>query len=167
MSRKLKISGFAWGMGAALAIAAAAAPGAFAQSDAPSNDSAMEASPAKSGTRAHRTPDENVEAHITELHAKLKITSDQESKWKPVADDMRSDAQKVSDLIRDRRAHMDTMNAVDDLKSYQKIADAHADGLKKLISDFSDLYDSFSPEQKKTADEIFSKGPGAMHGHKK
>jgi hypothetical protein len=47
------------------------------------------------------------------------------------------------------------MTAVDDLKSYGEIADAHADGIKKLTPVFAALYASMSDAQKKEADAIF------------
>jgi len=48
------------------------------------------------------------------------------------------------------------MSAVDDLRSYQKLADAHADGLKKLVPAFEALYNTMSQDQKKTADAVFA-----------
>ena len=58
-------------------------------------------------------------------------------------------------LIKARSAHMTAMNAVDDLKSYSEIAEAHADGLKKFIPAFEPLYVSMSDTQKKNADALF------------
>jgi hypothetical protein len=48
------------------------------------------------------------------------------------------------------------MNAVDNLKSYDQITDAHAEGLKKITPDFEKLYNQMSPAQKKTADSVFN-----------
>ena len=48
------------------------------------------------------------------------------------------------------------MNAVDNLKSYEQITDAHAEGLKKIMPDFEKLYNQMSPAQKKTADSVFN-----------
>ena len=50
------------------------------------------------------------------------------------------------------------MTAVDDLKSYGEIADAHANGIKKLTPVFADLYASMSDAQKKEADTLFRHG---------
>ena len=47
------------------------------------------------------------------------------------------------------------MTAVDDLKSYSEIADAHADGLKKFTPAFEPLYAGMSDAQKKSADTLF------------
>jgi hypothetical protein len=61
-----------------------------------------------------------------------------------------------------------SMTAVEDLKTYQKFAQAHVDGLKNLISSFEDLYAAMPDAQKKIADEVFgaSRRQGALsHGH--
>ena len=55
-----------------------------------------------------------------------------------------------------------TMSAVDDLETYQKIAQAHADGLQKLVTAFQPVYDSMSDDQKKNADQVF----GQFEGHR-
>jgi periplasmic protein CpxP/Spy len=98
--------------------------------------------------------DMQVEAHIKQLHGQLKITSAQEDDWKTLASDMRDNAKDMSGLIRERN-QTKPMTAVDNLKNYEKIADAHADGLKKIVPDFQKLYDEMSPAQKKTADTVF------------
>jgi glycerophosphoryl diester phosphodiesterase len=100
-----------------------------------------------------------VEARITALHSQLKITPDQESKWSTVADAMRDNASSLDELAQQRASMRTKMNAVDDLKSYEAIADAHADGLKKLVPAFSSLYGSMSDAQKKNADQVFAHRP--------
>jgi hypothetical protein len=60
-----------------------------------------------------------------------------------------------------------SMTAVDDLKTYQKFAQAHVDGLKNLTSSFETLYNSMPDPQKKVADQVFqsSRHQGASsHG---
>lgn len=105
---------------------------------------------------AHAPRSARVEARIKSLHTQLKITSEQEDKWNAVADAMRDNAATLDQLAQQRAAERTKMSAVDDLQSYEKIADAHADGLKKLVPAFSTLYDSMSDAQKKNADNIFS-----------
>ncbi len=96
-----------------------------------------------------------IEARIKELHAKLKITKDQEEQWKAVTDVMRENAARMEQLVKARAEGAKTMTAVDDLKSYAEIADAHAEGLKKFISAFEALYNGMSDDQKKHADALF------------
>lgn len=103
-----------------------------------------------------------VETRIQTLHDKLKITPDQESEWNDVAQAMRDNEAGISQEIQARHANASSMSAVDDLQSYQKIAQAHADGMNKVISAFSSLYDDMSDSQKKNADEVF----GRFEGHR-
>jgi hypothetical protein len=98
---------------------------------------------------------EQIEARIKHLHAKLTITPEQEELWNNVAQEMRDNAKTMDDLIKARAANGATANAVDDLKSYSEIAEAHADGLKKFIPLFEPLYASMSDDQKKNADRLF------------
>ncbi len=100
-----------------------------------------------------------VEARIKDLHAKLKITTAEEDQWTRVTDVMRDNAKKMDQLTETRMAHLKSMNAVEDLKSYGEIAEAHADAIKKFTPVFTTLYDSMSSEQKTSADELFRQGP--------
>ena len=98
---------------------------------------------------------ERVEARIKELHTKLNITPAQEELWNKVAQAMRDNAKTMEALIKARSEKAGTMTAIDDLKSYGEIADAHADGLKKFIPAFEPLYAGMSDAQKKSADTLF------------
>jgi len=98
---------------------------------------------------------DRVEARIKELHTKLKITPAQEELWNNVAQVMRDNAKTMEALIRTRSEKAGTMTAIDDLKSYSEIAEAHADGLKKFIPAFEPLYAGMSDAQKKSADTLF------------
>jgi protein CpxP len=103
------------------------------------------------------TKGESVEQRITQLHAELKITPDEESKWNPVAQAMRDNAANMEKLVAEKHQQApQNMTAVDDLKTYQEFAQAHVDGLKNLTSAFSSLYDSMSDQQKKNADQVFA-----------
>jgi glutamine synthetase adenylyltransferase len=99
---------------------------------------------------------ETVEQRITNLHSALKITSDQQPKWNAVAQAMRENATNMDTLIAEgRKTPPQNMTAVDALKSYQKHAQAHVDGLKNLIASFSTLYNAMPDTQKRTADNVF------------
>jgi protein CpxP len=98
---------------------------------------------------------DNVEARIKELHTKLAITPAQEAMWTNVAQTMRDNAKTMETLIKARSEKTGALTAVDDLKSYGEIADAHADGIKKFIPVFEPLYASMSDAQKKDADMLF------------
>ncbi|MGD0489397.1 MAG: Spy/CpxP family protein refolding chaperone [Syntrophorhabdales bacterium] len=112
------------------------------------------ASPEPGVATAGTAPD-RVEARIKVLHTKLNITPAQEELWNKVAQAMRDNAKTMEALIKARSEKAGTMTAIDDLKSYGEIADAHADGLKKFIPAFEPLYAGMSDAQKKSADTLF------------
>ena len=100
---------------------------------------------------------ETVEQRIATLHGALKITPEQDAKWKAVAQAMRENAAAMDKLLAESRTTpAKSMTAVDDLNLYRKFAQAHVDGLKNLIDDFKTLYAAMSDSQKKAADEVFN-----------
>jgi protein CpxP len=103
--------------------------------------------------------EDRAEARIKDMHAKLKITPAQEDQWAKIAQQMREDAKAMDALTEKRSANTKTMTAVDDLKSYGEIADAHANGIKKFTPLFETLYASMADAQKKDADSLFRRGP--------
>jgi hypothetical protein len=110
---------------------------------------------AKAADRADRHA-ETVEQRITTLHAELKITPDEDAKWNSVAQAMRDNAAAMQKLVADNTSQgQENMTAVDDMKTYEKFAQAHVDGLKNLSSSFETLYDSMPDSQKKVADAVF------------
>ena len=111
---------------------------------------------------AKASGEERVEERIKEMHAKLKITQTQEDQWAKVAQVMRDNAKSMDALTQARFEHAKTMTAVDDLKSYGEITDAHADGIKKFTPVFATLYASMSDAQKKEADALFRHGGRKM-----
>ena len=108
---------------------------------------------------------QRVEARITQMHAKLKITQAQEDQWAKVAQMMRDNEKAIEPLINARIDNAKTMTAVDDLKSWGEITDAHADGIKKFTPVFATLYDSMSDAQKKEADTLFRHGDKRAKKH--
>jgi len=129
--------------------------GAYAQSLALSNS----ASPTSS-SHALTKPDANysveVEKHIKDLHAKLKITPAEESQWATVAQTMRDNAAELDSAISKRDTLANHGTAIEDLNAYGDIVQVHANSIKKLSTAFSDLYDSMPDNQKKLADEVFT-----------
>lgn len=105
---------------------------------------------------------ETVDQRISTLKTALKITPDQETKWKAVADAMRQNAGMMDKLVQEKQAKMANMTAVEDLKTYQDFTQAHLDGLKNLNSAFESLYNAMPDAQKKNADQVFqSFGPSS------
>jgi periplasmic protein CpxP/Spy len=122
---------------------------------------AVSADPAQK-TPARVSKVDRTEARIKELQSKLKITPAQEAAWNKVVEVMRDNAQAMDALVQARMEKAKTMTAIEDLKSYSEITQAHADGLKKFIPVFEELYAGMSDEQKKDADMLFRYG-----GHRK
>jgi hypothetical protein len=129
-----------------------AAPAILAQAD--------EAAPMPTAT-GKQSKEDRVEAEIKSLHQRLHITADQEQQWDAVAAVMRSNAVEMGGLVQQRAQGASTMSAVDDLRSYQQIAEAHAQELSKLVPPFETLYGVMSEEQKQNADVVF----GHLHRH--
>ncbi len=114
--------------------------------------------------------EDRTELRIKDMHAKLKITSTQEEQWLKVAQTMLDDAKTMDRLTQVRSDHAKDLTAIDDLKSYGEIVEAHALGIKKLTPVFADLYASMSEVQKKEADTFFREGDHTnnhKHGQKK
>jgi hypothetical protein len=105
-------------------------------------------------THARHSVDRS-EKRIKELHDKLRITAAQEPLWHNVAQAMRDNGKTIRASMTDRTTRLKTMTAIDDLKSYQIMADEHSDGLKRLIPAFEALYASMTPAQQKHADRVF------------
>jgi protein CpxP len=104
---------------------------------------------------------ETVEQRITSLHAALKITPAEEVNWSNVARTMRDNESAMQKLVADRNAQTPRqINAVDDLKTYERFTQAHVNGLKNLISSFETLYQAMPDTQKVVADQVFRKFGG-------
>jgi hypothetical protein len=96
-----------------------------------------------------------VEARIKDLHKRLKITDAQKAQWDALAQVMRDNAQAMEDLQKQRASDTQSMSAVDVVKSYGSVIEAHEAGMKKFIPAFEALYTSLSDAQKKIADSLF------------
>lgn len=130
------------------------APLGFSQQAAPSSPPAATAGPS---TAAKPTREARVEARIKSLHAQLKITPDEEDAWNAVATVMRDSAANIDQLSQQRaKERAAGMSAIDNLKSYQTLAAAHADEMNKLVPAFAALYEKMPPAQQKTADAVFN-----------
>jgi hypothetical protein len=137
-----------------------AASGNFSQAAATKSPVAREviaqaASPAPVATASEPAGTTSVEARITELHKKLRVTDAQKPQWDSLAQVMRDNAQAMADLQKQRAADVKSMNAVDAVKSYGSVIEAHGAGMKKFIPAFEALYNTMSDAQKKIADSMF------------
>ena len=113
---------------------------------------AQQAMAAPASDSAGATP---VEARIRDLHKKLHITEAQKPQWDALAMVMRDNAQAMVDLQKQRAADSQSMNAVEVIKSYESVIEAHESGMKKFVPPFEALYNTMSDAQKKSADSLF------------
>ncbi len=96
-----------------------------------------------------------VEQRINDLHAKLQITPAQEADWKKFAQTMRDNARKMDQQFEGLMQQLDSMNALENMRSYAKISQQHAQDVQALVSPFQALYGKMSQSQKQTADQVF------------
>lgn len=106
----------------------------------------------------------SVEDRISSLHQELRITQDQEQQWERVANVMRMNDSNIRQMASYRHRNANTMNAIQDLESYQTVAQAHVDGLQRLIPVFDNLYNDMSDAQRNQADRAFNRFQGRMPG---
>src|ERR1700719_1345104 len=98
---------------------------ALAQSAAPAAPSTAGSPAAAGGAQAR------VEARIKQLHAQLHITPAEEAQWNQFAQVMRDNARAMDEAATQRAAKFPTMSAVQDLQSYEQLAEAHVQHLQK------------------------------------
>ncbi len=129
-----------------------------------------DAAPAQTATQtttsAPSAATHGVDGLIAHLHEKFQITPAQENLFQKLADVMRENADTMRLLAKKRADGAKTSTAVDDLKSYSEISEAHAAGIKKMIPAFQALYDNMSDARKKAADDEFREHY-AEHHHRK
>ncbi len=135
----------------AIFFAVSSQPSSAAESSAQT----MPPSTASAAPKMHAASVDRIEERITALHQQLRVTPDQEALWSDLAQVMRANGQKLRDEVAERSTKRKSMTAVDDLHSYEMIADEHADGLKRLIPAFEALYAKMTPAQQKHADYVF------------
>lgn len=96
-----------------------------------------------------------VEAHIKDLHTKLHITPAEQAQWDQFAQTMRNNAREMNQAATEHAQQLPSMNVVQDLRSYQQLAEAHVQRLQKLTTAFETLYNAMPAEQKQVADQVF------------
>jgi hypothetical protein len=162
----IKSASFIAAMTASLLLPAVAMPaGAYAQTETPA---AGQAAPNKPQARAPKpvSAAERVEQHITDLHARLRITPAQQAEWDQFAQVMRENAANMNQALEQRGSGFASLNAAENMQSYAQIAQQHAQDMQKLATAFQALYGAMSDDQKKNADTVF-RAHGDHHVHKK
>jgi hypothetical protein len=96
-----------------------------------------------------------VEQRIRALQTQFGITEQQMPLWTALAQAMRDDAASTDQLFRQRASSAPAMNALDNMRSYARVARAYADNTDRLAQAFESLYASLSDAQKQVADSLF------------
>jgi protein CpxP len=102
-----------------------------------------------------RNAEERVEHRINELHAQLRITPAEQQQWDQFANVMRNNAREMDRIFTQRAQQLGAMNAVQNMESYEQLAEAHAQHVQKLAAAFRGLYDAMPEQQKQLADQVF------------
>jgi protein CpxP len=125
------------------------------QSPAPAAPSAAASSPMTSQPVSGKNMEERVENHIKQLHAQLQITPAEQPQWDQFAQVMRENARDMDQAFMQRAQQYATMNAMQNMQSYEQMAEAHVRHLQKLVPAFDNLYNAMPEQQKKLTDQVF------------
>ena len=112
-------------------------------------------SPLAGHPAAGKNAKERVEQRIKELYAQLRITPAERPQWDQFAEVMRENARDMDQAWLQRADHFQSMSAVQNMQSYEQIAEEHAQHLQKLVSAFQNLYNAMPDQQKQLADQVF------------
>jgi protein CpxP len=102
-----------------------------------------------------KNAEERVERRIKELHGQLQITPAEEPQWNEFAQVMRENARDMDQAFMQRAQQHPTMNAVQNMQSYEQLSEEHAQRVQKLVPAFQKLYDAMPDAQKRVADQVF------------
>jgi protein CpxP len=102
-----------------------------------------------------KNAEERVERRIKELHGQLQITPAEEPQWNEFAQAMRENARDMDQAFVQRAQQFPTMNAVQNMQSYEQLSEEHAQRVQKLVPAFQKLYDAMPDAQKRVADQVF------------
>ena len=136
--------------GAVLALGPLAAMAATPAPTSPAIQ-AMPAAPHPAG----QTIAARVDQRIAHLRAELHITAAQQPQWHRFTAVMHANARDMERTMRQRMQHLPTMNAEQNMRSYEHVAAVHAHEMRALVPAFGHLYTTLSASQRQTVDQIF------------
>lgn len=103
-----------------------------------------------------------VEGHIAFLRAELKITEAQAKQWDAFADALRSNAKRMKDSAGAKMMGGGDKGVLSQLETQEKMLATRLDSVKALRAALAPLSESFSEEQRKTAQELLGPHMGMM-----
>src|SRR6516164_7082599 len=84
------------------------------------------AAPSTAAMPTLKSAEERVERRIAELHAQLQITPAEQQQWDQFAQVMRDNAREMDQVFTQRAQQYESMNAVQNMQSYEHVAETHA-----------------------------------------
>ncbi|HEX5453723.1 MAG TPA: Spy/CpxP family protein refolding chaperone [Stellaceae bacterium] len=93
------------------------------------------------------------QSQIEDLKKRLHITAAQEPKFDNFTKVVEENAQRLRKVLAQEQPKA-AGNPVERLRAAERVTEAQVDALKRLIPAVEGLYDSFSAEQKRTADQV-------------
>ncbi len=128
-------------LGVALALAATGALPALAQ---------------QSNAQNQPTPMARMaQQRLSQLYQQLRINPAEQGAWGQFAQVWMQNAEQLDRSFQQRFAQLGAMNAVQNMQSYAQIEMQQAQDMQRLIPAFQQLYATLSPDQQRTADEMF------------
>ncbi len=135
----------------------------------PSTQPGTPAAQAPHADHVRPVPGRFIEGRIAFLKTELKLTAQQQPLFDKLADEMRAGAKQMQE--RHAQRHQASATPAEPQSALEKLERRSA-AMKEMtaaqdryLAAFRPLYQSLSDEQKKTADELFAKGPGGPGGH--
>ena len=113
------------------------------------------APPMASHTVQGGSAEQRVEEHIKQLRTQLRITSAEQPQWEQFANVMRENARAMDQVFAQRMQQYPTMNALQNMQSYERVAEAHAQHVQRLVTAFVSLYNAMPEQQKQLTDQVF------------
>ena len=96
----------------------------------------------------------HIEGRIAFLKTELKITEAQTAAWNRFADALRASSKSTGAVIQTMQAACLSPNPVSRLDAQTSIFQSRLDALKQLKATLEPLFNSFSEEQKRVANEL-------------
>ena len=85
----------------------------------------------------------------------MQITPAEQPQWDQFAQVMRENARDMDRAFMQRAQQYATMNAMQNMQSYEQMVEAHVQHLQKLVPAFDNFYNAMPEQQKKLTDQVF------------
>lgn len=110
-------------------------------------------------------PAARADQRLTQLKADLKLTAPQEPLWQAFAEQVRAEAGKGMQAMRDTAQDL-SLSAPERMARQTALMKERVATMESVNASFARLYDALTPEQKRVADIHAARmGQGGHHGH--